>query len=110
MEPGAFGPELITAMTEAFEAARKTVHATRLSEAVPEGIVRRIIEATTFGERDAIVVTATRRRLNGCAASTNAHNWHQFFLLPCLTWREGGIEVCRKCRRFDLRAQLVGAR
>jgi hypothetical protein len=51
MSPGAFEPEAITAMSEAFETACQ-LHATGQHEVVREVIARRIIIAARFGERD----------------------------------------------------------
>ena len=53
-QPGAFGPEAIAAMSQAFDAACKAVnHTGQPSEAVREVLAQRIIEAATAGERDA---------------------------------------------------------
>jgi hypothetical protein len=50
IQPGAFDPEAIEAMSEAFEAALKEVQDT--GDAMREVIARRIIAAATLGERD----------------------------------------------------------
>ena len=47
MQPGAFEPEAIAAMSEAFDAACESQR-----EAMRETIARRIIAAARFGERD----------------------------------------------------------
>jgi hypothetical protein len=52
MPPGAFEPELIAAMTDAFEAACKALDDTCLSEGLREQIARQIITAAKYGERD----------------------------------------------------------
>jgi hypothetical protein len=52
MQPGAFEPELIAAMTEVFAAACKALDDAGLSEGVREQIARQIITAAKFGERD----------------------------------------------------------
>lgn len=50
---GAFGPETLVVMSEAFEAACKELrHAGR--EVVDEIVARRIITAARFGERDLV--------------------------------------------------------
>jgi hypothetical protein len=53
MSPGAFEPETIAAMSEAFEAACQ-LHATGQHEVVREVIARRIVIAARFGERDPV--------------------------------------------------------
>ena len=45
MQPGAFEPEVIAAMSEAFEAARQALQDGDLSEGVREQIARQIITA-----------------------------------------------------------------
>jgi hypothetical protein len=56
MQPGAFGPEAITAMGEALDAALKEIHDTGQSDVqsdvVREIISGRIIGAARLGERD----------------------------------------------------------
>lgn len=52
VEPGAFDPEAITAMGEAFEAAWETLGDIGQPEVARETIARRIITAAMFGERD----------------------------------------------------------
>jgi len=52
--PGAFGPEEIAAMSEAFEAALKELHDAGQSNVVREVIAGRIIAAARFGERDPV--------------------------------------------------------
>jgi hypothetical protein len=49
MQPGAFEPEAIAAMSEAFDAACESQR-----EVVREVIARRIIAAARFGERDPV--------------------------------------------------------
>jgi hypothetical protein len=58
MQPGAFEPEVIAAMTAAFEDACKAPHDTDLSEGMREHIARRIITAAKFGERDPVSLRA----------------------------------------------------
>ena len=50
--PGAFGPEALAVMSEAFEAALKELQDTGQPEVVREAIALRIIAAARFGERD----------------------------------------------------------
>jgi hypothetical protein len=50
IEPGAFEPDAIAAMSEAFEAALKELQDT--GDVMRETIARRIIAAARFGERD----------------------------------------------------------
>jgi hypothetical protein len=52
MQPGAFEPETIAAMSEALEAALKELQDTR--QLVPEVIASRIIAAAKLGERDPV--------------------------------------------------------
>ena len=52
--PGAFGPEAIAAMGEAFDAACKELRDAGQPHAVREVIAGRIIAAATFGERDPV--------------------------------------------------------
>jgi hypothetical protein len=49
---GAFEPEVIAVMIEAFEGACKALDDARLSEGVREQIARQIITAAKFGEGD----------------------------------------------------------
>jgi hypothetical protein len=49
IEPGAFGPESLAAMGEAYDAALASQ-----PNAVPEAIALRIIAAAKFGERDPV--------------------------------------------------------
>jgi hypothetical protein len=50
--PGAFEPEAIAAMSEAFEAACEVLHNAGPPEVVREIVAGRIIAAARFGERD----------------------------------------------------------
>jgi hypothetical protein len=52
--PGAFGPEAIGAMSEAYEAALKELQDTGQPNVMREVIAGRIIVAATFGERDPV--------------------------------------------------------
>lgn len=52
VEPGAFRPEEIAAMSDALEAAIRELGDTGQSEVVREAIARRILAAATLGERD----------------------------------------------------------
>jgi hypothetical protein len=52
IEPGAFDPEAIAAMSEALEAAFKELQDTSEPEVVRERIATRIIAAAKLGERD----------------------------------------------------------
>jgi hypothetical protein len=52
LQPGAFEPEVIAVMTEAFEAACQTLDDSGQSEVVRERIAQRIITAAKLGERD----------------------------------------------------------
>lgn len=52
IQPGAFEPEMIAAMTEALEAALDELREAGRFEVVPEAIAGRIIAAARFGERD----------------------------------------------------------
>jgi hypothetical protein len=54
IQPGAFGPEAIAAMGDAFDAACKELGNIGQPEVAREVIARRIIAAATFGERDPI--------------------------------------------------------
>lgn len=53
ISPGAFEPETIATMSEAFEAACQ-LHATGQHEVVREVIARRIVIAARLGERDPV--------------------------------------------------------
>jgi hypothetical protein len=55
--PGAFEPEAIAAMSEAFEAACQ-LHTAGQHEMVREVVARRIIIAARFGERDPVRLRA----------------------------------------------------
>jgi hypothetical protein len=52
MQPGAFGPEVIAAMSEALEAALKELQHTAPTDVVREIMAGRIIGAARLGERD----------------------------------------------------------
>jgi hypothetical protein len=52
MQPGAFGPEAIAAMSDALEAACKELGDTSQPDVVREILAVRIIGAARFGERD----------------------------------------------------------
>jgi hypothetical protein len=52
MQPGAFGPEVIAAMSEALEAALKELQHTGPTDVVREIVAGRIIGAARLGERD----------------------------------------------------------
>ena len=52
MQPGAFEPEAIAAMSEAFDAACEKLGDSGQLEMTREVIARRIIAAARFGERD----------------------------------------------------------
>lgn len=52
--PGAFEPEALAAMSEAFEAACKELQYTGPPEVVREAIAARIIAAAKLGERNAV--------------------------------------------------------
>ncbi len=54
VEPGAFEPEAIAAMSEAFDAACKELGDAGQSDAVRETVARRIVTAARFGERDPV--------------------------------------------------------
>ena len=54
LKPGLFEPEVIAAMSEAFEAALKELQDTGQPEVVREAIALRIIAAARFGERDPV--------------------------------------------------------
>jgi len=52
--PGAFGPEALAVMGEAFESALKALQDAGRPNAVREAIALRIIAAARFGERDPV--------------------------------------------------------
>jgi hypothetical protein len=52
LQPGAFDPEAIAAMTEAFDAACEKLSGTDQPEVTHEVIAGRIIAAARLGERD----------------------------------------------------------
>lgn len=52
IEPGAFGPEEIAAMSDVLEAALKELQHIGQTEVTQEAIARRIIAAATMGERN----------------------------------------------------------
>ena len=54
IQPGAFDPEAIAAMNEAFDAACKELGDTGQPEAAREVIAGRIIAAARLGERDPV--------------------------------------------------------
>jgi hypothetical protein len=54
VQSGAFEPEEIAAMGEAYEAALKELHDAARHNVVPEAIARRIIAAGRTGERDPV--------------------------------------------------------
>jgi hypothetical protein len=54
IQPGAFEPEAIAAMSEAFEAACKELDDFGQPRVAREVIARRIIAAAGFGERDPV--------------------------------------------------------
>jgi hypothetical protein len=54
IQPGAFEPEAITAMVEAFEAACKELDQAGQPKVAPEVIAGRIIAAAKLGERDPV--------------------------------------------------------
>jgi hypothetical protein len=56
--PGAFDPEAIAVMSEAFEAALKALHDTGQPNVVREVIAVRIIAAAKLGERDPVRLRA----------------------------------------------------
>jgi len=53
-QPGAFGPEAVGAMSEAYEAALKELQDASPASAVREAIAGRIIAAARFGERNPV--------------------------------------------------------
>ncbi len=64
IQPGAFEPEAIAAMTEAFEAACEKLGDAGQLEVTREVIAGRIIAAARFGERDParLLEAALRKR------------------------------------------------
>jgi hypothetical protein len=58
MVPGAFEPEAIAAMSEAFEAACEVLHEVGQPDVVREVIAKRIVAAATTGERDPVRLRA----------------------------------------------------
>ncbi len=62
IRPGAFGPEALAVMSEAFEAALKELQDTGQPEVVREAIALRIIAAARFGERDPVRLRAAALR------------------------------------------------
>jgi hypothetical protein len=54
VQPGAFGPEAIAAMSEALEAACEELGDTGQPEAAREIVALRIIAAAKLGERDPV--------------------------------------------------------
>jgi len=52
MRPGAFDPETVAAMTEAFDAACKELQGADQPEVMREVIAGRIVAAARLGERD----------------------------------------------------------
>ena len=58
LQPGAFEPELIAAMSEAFEAACKELQNTGRPQVSREAIATRIIAAARAGERDPVRLRA----------------------------------------------------
>ena len=54
MQPGAFEPEVIAAMSEALEATVKELQGTGQTRAVREVIANRIIAAAKLGEHDPV--------------------------------------------------------
>jgi hypothetical protein len=58
MLPGAFDPEAVAAMTEAFEAACEVLQDAGQPDVVREIIAKRIVAAATVGERDPVRLRA----------------------------------------------------
>jgi hypothetical protein len=58
MAPGAFEPEAVAAMSEAFETACEVLYEAGQPELVREVIAKRIIAAATTGERDPVRLRA----------------------------------------------------
>jgi hypothetical protein len=54
IQPGAFDPEAIAAMSEALEAALKVLEGAGQTHVAPGVIANRIIAAAKFGERDPV--------------------------------------------------------
>jgi hypothetical protein len=63
VQPGAFEPEAIAAMSEAFEAACNELHCAGHAAVMGEVIAGRIVAAARFGERARFAYA--RRRLSG---------------------------------------------
>jgi hypothetical protein len=59
IQPGAFGPEDLAAMSKAFDAACNELRATGHLEVVREKIAIRIIAAARLGERDPVCLRET---------------------------------------------------
>ena len=68
---GAFDPEAVAVMSEAFEAALKELRDAGRHSVIPEGIARRIIAAAKFGERDP--VRLREAALGGPASKRDQH-------------------------------------
>jgi len=58
IQPGAFDPEAVAAMSEAFEAARNELNEAGQPKVAPEVIATRIIAAARRGERDPVRLRA----------------------------------------------------
>ena len=58
MGPGVFEPEVVAAMSEAFEAACEVLENARQPEVIREIIAKRIVSAATIGERDPVRLLA----------------------------------------------------
>lgn len=58
MGPGVFEPEVVAAMSEAFEAACEVLDDARQPEVIREIIAKRIVSAATIGERDPVRLLA----------------------------------------------------
>ena len=56
--PGVFEPEVVAAMSEAFEAACEVLDDARQPEVIREIIAKRIVLAATIGERDPVRLLA----------------------------------------------------
>jgi hypothetical protein len=65
IQPGAFDPEAIAAISEAFEAACNELNEAGQPRAAPEVIAGRIIAAATAGERDPARLRAAGLGLSG---------------------------------------------
>jgi hypothetical protein len=78
--PGAFEPEMIATMSEAFEAACR-LHATGRHEVVREVIARRIVIAAKLGERDPVRLQAAalaERSLEPRFAHSRSKSFNRF--------------------------------